>query len=196
MNLIINKIDYIKCVFNINKENVGKEIQILNHLYYCEKEIIKNDEIEKKIKMIINGEIRKCIFKYKFNKEGKYNIYYIQENELENMSYMFNQCKYLEEINLSSFDTNNVTNMKNMFSGCSSLKEINLSSFNTNNVNNMRGMFSRCSSLKEINLSSFNTNNVTNMRNIFDGISSSCKLSCNDNNLNNLFNKISKCIIF
>ena len=65
--------------------------------------------------MIINDEKRECIFKYKFDKEGIYNIYYIQENFLENMSYMFNGCKYMKKINLSSFNINNVTNMRFMF---------------------------------------------------------------------------------
>ena len=46
---------------------------------------------------------------------------------------MFSECKSLNELNISNFNTNNVTNMNGMFAGCSSLKELNLSSFNTNN---------------------------------------------------------------
>jgi len=79
MNIIINKIDYIKCIYNIEKENVGKEIQILNNGYNHYNNNSRNNEIEKNIKVIIEGEKKSCIFKYKFKKEGKYNIYYIQE---------------------------------------------------------------------------------------------------------------------
>ena len=68
MNIIINKINYIKCIYEIKKEEIGKEIQILNNGYYWDKFIKKNDEIEKEIKVIINGEIKENIFKYKFHR--------------------------------------------------------------------------------------------------------------------------------
>ena len=58
-----------------------------------------------------------------------------------------------------------------MFDGCSSLKELNLNNFNTNNVVDMRWMFQGCSSLKELNLTYFNTSNVTDMRSMFYGCS-------------------------
>ena len=61
------------------------------------------------------------------------------------MSYMFNECSSLTNINLSNFNTNKVTDMSCMFRECSSLEELNLSNFNTNNVNNMIGMFEGCS---------------------------------------------------
>ena len=35
------------------------------------------------------------------------------------MSWMFNGCSSLKELNLNNFNTNNVTNMSGMFSGCS-----------------------------------------------------------------------------
>ena len=42
------------------------------------------------------------------------------------MSYMFNSCFKLQEINLSNFKTDNVTNMEYMFYGCESLDVLNL----------------------------------------------------------------------
>ena len=66
--------------------------------------------------------------------------------------------------------------MSFMFNGCSSLKEINLSNFNTHNVTDISCMFYECSSLKEINLSNFNTNNVTDMQYMFDGCSDELKM--------------------
>ena len=50
---------------------------------------------------------------------------------------MFWNCKKLENIDLSSFDTKNVTNMNGMFYGCKNLNRLDLSSFDTKNVTNM-----------------------------------------------------------
>ena len=131
------------------------------------------------------GKKEKLIFEKKFNEKGIHYIYFINDNLLTNMSYMFFNCLSLIEINLSSFKTQNVTNMSEMFCNCSSLKEINLSSFKTDNVINMSDMFSRCSSLKEINLSSFKANNVIFMKNMFSNINSNCKIICTDNKIIN-----------
>ena len=73
-------------------------------------------------------------------------------NKVTDMSYMFSDCKSLESIDLSSFNTNKVTNMSNMFSDCKSLESIDLSSFNTNNVTDMSYMFDSCESLKKENI--------------------------------------------
>ena len=62
-------------------------------------------------------------------------------NLLNNMSYMFNNCSLLEEIDLSSFNTKRVRDMSYMFNNCTLLKKINFSSFNTNEVTNMDSMF-------------------------------------------------------
>ena len=62
-----------------------------------------------------------------------------------------------------------------MFEGCKSLKQLNLSSFNTNKVTNMISMFEGCSSLNELNISNFNFDNVTDMVYMFEGCSSKIK---------------------
>ena len=123
MNIIMNKINYIKCIYEIKKEDIGKNIQIINNEAYFNEEI--NEEIEKEIMIIIDGEIKSNILEYKFNKEGKYIIYLIIVNFLTNMSYIFSHCSSLKELNLSSFNTNQVTSMSYMFSDCSLLKELN-----------------------------------------------------------------------
>ena len=74
------------------------------------------------------------------------------------MSSMFYECKNLRRINLSNFNTNSVTNMRYMFNECSALNELNISNFNTENVTNMQGMFYKCSNLYSLDLSNFNTN--------------------------------------
>ena len=213
MNIIINKINFIKCKYEIKKDDVGKEIQIISGKNsYGE---YKNKEILKEMKIIINGEIKSNIT-YKFNKEGIYIIYLLSFNLLTNMSWMFCDCSSLKEINLQSFNTNQVTdmswmfcdcsslieinlqsfntnqvtNMSYMFNGCSSLKEINLQSFNTNQVTNISWMFNGCSSLKEINLQSFNTNQVTDMSSMFNGCSSLKEIKCEDKKILGEYKKI------
>ena len=181
MNIVINKINFIKGIFEIMKEDIGKEIQILNNSYngfdpYIHHDnlfiINKNFEIDEKIEVIINGIIKRNIFKYKFNREGIYTIYYLQKELLINMSFMFYGCNKLKEIYLSNFNTDNIKGMKSLFSKCSLLKEINFSSFNTSNVITTHTMFKGCSLLKKLDLSSFDTSNVTDMYGLFMNCSS------------------------
>ena len=171
MNTIINKINFIKCEYEIKKENVGKDIQLINNKGKYDFEI-KNGEIEKEIKILINGEIKSNVMKNKFSKEGNYLFYIISSNDLTDMSWMFNECSELKEINLTSFNTSKVTNMSYMFNKCFSLKKLNLTSFKTNQVTNMRSMFCNCRSLTGIDLSLFNTEKVEDMSFMFFNCSS------------------------
>ena len=92
---------------------------------------------------------------------------YLNTDAMTNMNYMFDGCKLLTSLDLSSFDTANVTDMSAMFENCSGLTSLNLSSFNTANVTNMSYMFQNCSELTSLNLSSFTTANLENMNNMF-----------------------------
>jgi len=194
MNKIINKINYIIGIVEINKEDIGKEIQLLNNKNeYDDK--VQNNEIEEKIKLIINGEIKSNILKYKFNKEGEYKIYYTL-GDLKNMSWMFCRCSGLKEINLTSFKTDNVTDMSFMFFGCYGLKEINLTSFKTDNVTNISWMFCGCSGLKEINLTSFKTDNLKNMSYMFyrcSGLKEINLTSFKTDNVTNMSRMFNRC---
>ena len=168
INKLINQINFIKGVYEIKKEDLGKEIQILNNGIEFNKEFIKTNEgIEKKIKIIINGEIKTDILKYKFKKEGRYIMYYIVNDTLYNMSGLFCNCSSLKEINFSSLNANDIFKTMGMFCNCSSLEKLDLSSFNTEKVDNFIVMFYNCSSLKELNLSSFKTHNIKNLRFMF-----------------------------
>ena len=59
MNIIINEINFIKCKYEIKEKDIGDDIQIINNKHKYDR--IKNNEIEKKIKIIINGEIKSII---------------------------------------------------------------------------------------------------------------------------------------
>ena len=81
---------------------------------------------------------------------------------------MFGDCKDLEYLDLSNFNTSNVTNMQFMFDGCNKLKQIKgINNFNTINVTKMTGMFQECNELEYLDLSNFNTSNVTDMSQMF-----------------------------
>ena len=144
ISLIIDKINFIKCVYNIKMEDIGKEIQIINNMNYLNQ--ISNN-LHKEITVIINGEIKSNIMKYKFDNKGNQVVYLIHNNNLTNISNMFYSCSSLEKIDISSLNTSKVIDISFMFSSCDKLKELDLSSFNTNKVTSMKGMFSNCSSL-------------------------------------------------
>ena len=166
MNIILNKINYIKCIYEIKSKDISKEIQIINNKSHFDNEI-QNQEIGQEIKVIINGEIKSNIFKRKFIKEGVYTIYFLSYKPITNMSYMFYDCATLQELDFSSFNTNQVNNMTSMLCNCRALNQLKLKSLNTNKVTNMRSMFCNCRSLKEIDLSAFNTEQVTDMSFMF-----------------------------
>ena len=166
MNLIIDKINFIKCVYDIQKEDIGKEIQIIDNINSYNQ--IANN-LDKEIKVIINGEIKLNILKHIFENKGKHIVYLIHNNNLTNISSMFHYCSKLEKVDLSLLDTSLVTDMSGMFCGCYLLKELDLFNFNTDNVTNMHSMFINCTSLEKINISSFNTKQVTDMSFMFDG---------------------------
>lgn len=92
------------------------------------------------------------------------------------MAGMFADCFVLESLQIDGFDTGEVLDMTNMFQDCSGLKEINTSGFTTGNVVEMGGMFGGCSGLKEINTSGFDTGNVINMEYIFSGCENLVKI--------------------
>ncbi len=74
---------------------------------------------------------------------------------------MFYNCKSLQTLDISGFNTESVTYMDGMFNGCEALKAIDFpSTFSTANVGGMEYMFAGCKSLKTLDLSGFNTGYV------------------------------------
>ena len=86
---------------------------------------------------------------------------------MTSMANMFNNCKALKDLDLSSFDTSKVTDMSSMFSNCSALSSLDLSSFDTSKVTRMNSMFWTCSALTSLDLSAFDTSKVTDMSGMF-----------------------------
>ena len=101
---------------------------------------------------------------------------------------MFCECNSLTSINLgNNFNTAKVINMSFMFDTCESLTEIDLSHFNTKNVKNMQYMFRHCSKLKSIDVSSFDTSQVTKFEHIFLYCSSLTSLDLSNFNFTTCF---------
>ena len=82
------------------------------------------------------------------------------------MIHMFDDCDLLE-IDLSSFNTENVEDMSYMFNNSNKIKKLNLSMFDTRRVKVMGSMLYECNNLTDINLSSFNTKNAQYMNHLY-----------------------------
>ena len=76
---------YIKCTYEIKDNN---ETQILNY----KEEYFINEEIESKIKILNGDKKEKIIFTKKFDKTGTQIIYFMIEENLNNMNFLFNKC--------------------------------------------------------------------------------------------------------
>ena len=168
------------------------------YLGYCHNgNSIKNNglfscsEYNNEIKMLCNGyDLNNINSMFSYN-TNLGNIVFTKDfdtKNVTNMSFMFNKCSSLKELNLSNFNTNNVIVMDGMFFRCSSLKKLNLNNFNTNNVTDMSCMFNWCSSLTKLDLSKFNTNNVTNMMSMFYECSSLKELNLSNFNTSKVEN--------
>ena len=90
-------------------------------------------------------------------------------SNVSNMSYMFNACRSLTSLDLSSFNTSACTNMNGMFSGCSGLTELDLSGWDMTNVTNYDDMFNNCISLTSITMNNCNCETIDKIkREIYD----------------------------
>ena len=99
-----------------------------------------------------------------FNYAGDNNT---DSSSKQGMSYMFNDCKALQSLDVSKFNTTNVVDMKRMFAGCANIQNLDLFSFDTSNVKSMYWMFRNCKKLTELRLTSFNTTNLKNSFGMF-----------------------------
>ena len=112
---------------------------------------------------------------------------YFYFDYIQDMSYMFYNCKKLQTFNRFNFLMNSIKvakrSMKGMFQNCESLEALNLeNNFNSANVENMWDMFKGCTKLKNLyinNAQYFDTSKVTDMESMFEGCSSLITLNIN-----------------
>lgn len=95
----------------------------------------------------------------------------LNTEKVETMCCMFNGCKKLTSLDLSTFNTQNVKDMSDMFDYCINLTSLNLDNFNTQNVENMYQMFVNCQKIQKLNLYSFDTSKVKSMTSMFHNCS-------------------------
>ncbi|MDT2598697.1 BspA family leucine-rich repeat surface protein [Enterococcus hulanensis] len=90
-------------------------------------------------------------------------------SEIEDMSYMFNDCNYLQKLDLSGWNVSRVQNMEGMFGHCRQLQDLNLSGWNTSQVQEMNGIFFNNINLSNLTLSSdFEFKDDTGLRGLPD----------------------------
>ena len=209
INHIINKINFIKCIYYIKKENIDKEIQIINNGYTEldlnnleeENQILYEENYDNKINKLFNiiydnneEEIKKIKSEKITNEEiEKYAQILIEGKISQEFQYEFEkEGKYIIYILLDY----SIKDLNCIFSECHYLKEIDFSSFNFKEITNMSGMFLFCSSLEKINFASINTEKVNDMSDMFHGCSSLKNLDLsqfNTKNVNNMSNMFHGC---
>ena len=101
----------------------------------------------------------------------------VDTSGVNNMSFMFYNCEYLSQLDVSSWNTSNVINTSSMFENCHAIKELDLNNWDTHNLVDMSSMFRMRvdahyvlnSSLQRLMISEWDTSNVTNMQKVFYG---------------------------
>ena len=216
----INNQYIITAEIDIDEKNINKDILIINSYEEFLRKTgnkrydlyLRNEKQIKKCKIKIN-DVDKEFFSYTYNfkEAGKYTINYKFDDNINNLTCLFNGCSLLKSIDFSNFNsdnvkymgmmfyecssltninffnfsTENVTEMKFMFALCNSLVNLDVSNFNTGNVTEMQGMFSFCTSIRNLDLSNFNTENVTDLERMFSGCNLLAELNLSNFNTKN-----------
>ena len=68
---------------------------------------------------------------------------------VENMAYMFENCKSLRFANLSNIDLSSAINIERMFGNCRALKDLDLTNVDLSKVHNHKNVFINCIQLNE-----------------------------------------------
>ena len=115
-------------------------------------------------------------------------VSHFDTSNVTDMSYMFYWCKELTSLDLSHFDTSKVTTMEHMFGFCANLTSIDISSFVTSNVTKMNGMFEYCRRSTNLEMSKFDTSNVIDMSEMFKNCEALTTLSVSHFNTSKVTN--------
>ena len=153
-NIIDNNKNIIRGLIDINSYEINNDIILFNTDNNNDIDVYINN---KKINIIKENNK----WKYKFEKEGKYILEIIFNNNITNMKQFFEKCTNIISLDFTKFNTENVDNMELMFNECYKLKEIKgINKFNTRKVTDMSAMFQGCYELEYLDLSNFDTTKV------------------------------------
>ena len=120
-NIKINiGLPFIECTYDIEDNNL---IQIINDRGISS----INEEVKSKIKILSDGDILEpLIFQNQFNRLGMNTVIFVIEENLSDMSFLFNKCCSLKKIQFYNFDTIHATKMSAMFQACDKLEYLDL----------------------------------------------------------------------
>ena len=150
-------------------KSINKFIKLFDPVF------VKNNK--DKLSIEINGEKQKELSVYFENKkeEQEINVILTEDKKyaITDMSYMFNNCKKLDSIDLSRYNTKNITSTEAMFQMCQiqNIPSI-ISNLSFPNLTNVRAMFCKCLNIKSIPdlCNIFNkTNKITDISMLFNG---------------------------
>ena len=108
INPIFNpkRMNEIKCIYNINQENLNRDVKIYDNRNNIERHIdsisIYREDEEKK--SIYNGICR-------FKKQGKYYISYTLNDSVKDLNEMFYNCKSLKRVFISQLSNSKIETM-------------------------------------------------------------------------------------
>lgn len=77
---------------------------------------------------------------------------------------MFYNCRNIDSLDLSHFNTEKVTDTSHMFDDCSSLDSIDISDFWTDCLKGTSDMFGRCNSLAKLVVGNVDLHDVTDYK--------------------------------
>ena len=155
-----------------------KEVYINNVKLNKASNFYQFNTTDNEIKLVWNNTVTSCnclFFDCKYINE--IDLSNFDSSEVTTASAMFYQNTALSKLNFKNFNTEKITRMDFMFAFCESLTSLNLSNFNTSKVDNMFAMFEVCNSLQYLDLSSFETSNVIDMNRMFLNCSSLLSLN-------------------
>ena len=176
---------------DILKWNMSKDRSI-NHIYY-------NFRNQMKIIYKINNQNQKIkLFGTQFVENNKKNCLILIGNKIQFLTEFYNieKNKDSKELIVQLYEINNIENMSYIFDNCNDLISLpDISEWNTLNVKDMSYMFSNCTSLSSFNgISNWNTKNTINLAYMFNNLNSLLLLPdisnwdlSNSINISNLF---------
>ena len=162
----INIKNQMNIKYKIPQKNINRKVKIFDSIF------VENNKT--KCYLVIDGNnVKLCEYYNNLKDKEEIDILLIENDRtpITNMSYMFNNCKYLDFVDFKSWNTINVTNMESLFQLCPIQSIPDISKWNTTNLINMRAMFSKCIKLNNItqDIVKLNTYNVKDMSLLFNG---------------------------
>ena len=155
------------------------------------------NDTDNEITLFINRELSKCknLF-FECRDINEIDLSNFNSSSATSMKQMFYECFSVTSLNLNNLDTANVKDMSFMFYGLSSLSSLNVSNLDTSQVTNMLAMFYKCSSIVFFNLTNFNTSKVETMAAMFawcDNLKSIDLSSFDTSNVNDMRGMFNSC---